>query len=225
MTTTTLKAYLNTSIIKKQIMALTGAALCTFLVSHLIGNCLIYVSAEAFNTYGHKLITNPLIYLAEGGLLLVFLMHLGLAIRLTLENNSARPQKYHMKSTTGRGATFASSTMPYTGLIILVFLVLHLINFKYGPVYSVTYDGVEMRDLHKLLLEYFQSPVNVVWYVFSSVALGIHVSHGFWSMFQSFGINHLKYNKSIRCLAKLYGVVMALGYSALPIYCFLQGAK
>ena len=143
---------LSSSIVKKQIMGLTGLLLCGFLISHLIGNCLIYLGPEAFNTYAHTLITNPLIYVAEAALLAIFLTHIGLAIKLTIENKQARPQGYYLKVPTGRGSTIASSTMPINGMLTLVFLVFHIWLFKFGRHYSVTYQGVEMRDLYHLLL-------------------------------------------------------------------------
>lgn len=217
--------YLNSSIMKKQIMGVTGLLLCGFLASHLAGNLLIYVGDRAFNSYGHALITNPLIYLAEAILLAIFVTHLALAIRLTIENKRARPVAYAVKKPTGRGSTFASSTMPYTGLIILVFLVFHILHFKFGPVYKMTYDGVEMRDLYRLIIEYFRQPLAVVWYIFGMVSVGLHVSHGLWSAFQSLGVNHPKYNKYIKIISKIYAVIITLGYSSLPIYCFLQGGR
>jgi len=213
------------SIIKKQVMAITGLLLCGFLVTHLMGNFLIFVGDRAFNTYAHTLITNPLLIPAELILLGIFLLHLFLALKLTWENKNARPIDYYMKKDTGRGATFASNTMPYTGLIILVFLVYHLINFKYGTHYTINYDGVEMRDLYKLLVEYFASPMNIALYELSMIAVGLHVSHGFWSAFQSLGFNHPRYNKPLECFSTLFGVVIALGYMSLPIYCYLQGAR
>ncbi|MDH5580923.1 MAG: succinate dehydrogenase cytochrome b subunit [Bdellovibrionales bacterium] len=225
MTTTTLKRFLGSSITKKQVMSITGLSLCLFLVGHLIGNCLIYVGPEAFNTYGHTLITNPLIYVAEAGLAAMFLIHILLAMKLTMENKAARPINYYMKKSSGRGETFASNTMPYTGLIVLVFLVLHLLHFKFGPQYTVVHSGVEMRDLYKMVVEYFSHIGNVAWYIFAMIALGIHVSHGFWSAFQSFGINHQKYNCTLRCISKLYAVFITVGFAALPIYCYLQGAN
>ena len=217
--------YLNSSVMKKQVMGITGLMLCGFLLSHLAGNCLIYVGSDAFNKYAHALITNPLIYVAEVILASIFLTHIGLALKLTIENKAARPQNYYIKQKTGRGATFASSTMPYTGIIILVFLVFHLINFKFGPVYTATVGGIEMRDLYKTVVEYFLSPVNVAWYIFCMIALGIHVSHGFWSAFQSIGFNHPKYNCLIKFASKAFGVLVTIGYSALPIFCHLQGVK
>jgi succinate dehydrogenase / fumarate reductase, cytochrome b subunit len=215
--------HLSSSVVKKQIMGVTGLLLCGFLISHLIGNCLIYVSPQAFNTYAHALITNPLIYVAEVILASIFLTHIFLAFKLTLENKQARPEKYFIRQKTGRGATFASSTMPYTGVITLIFLVIHIMNFKFGAVYTATYDGVEMRDLAKLMFEYFSSPLNVGWYIFAMISLGIHVSHGFWSAFQSIGFNHPKYNCLIKGISTLYAVVITLGFSALPIYCYTQG--
>ena len=215
----------SVSIVKKQVMAITGLLLCGFLVSHLLGNFLLFKGDRAFNSYSHALITNPLIIPAELGLLVIFLVHLFLAIKLTIENKMARPIDYYMKKHTGRGATFASSSMPYTGLIILGFIIYHLINFKYGPHYNITYDGVEMRDLYKLLIEYFSNIGNIAFYEFCMVALGFHVSHGFWSAFQSLGFNHPRYNKSLECFSKMFGVVIALGYMSLPIYCYLQGAR
>ena len=217
--------YLRSSVIKKQVMGVTGLLLCGFLLSHLAGNTLIFVGSDAFNSYAHALITNPLIYLAEAVLAAIFLSHIGLAVKITIENKTARPQKYYIRQSTGRGATFASSTMPYTGMIILIFLVRHLIDFKFGPVYTTTVSGVEMRDLYKTLIEFFASPLNVAWYVFAMIALGVHVSHGFWSAFQSLGINHPKYNCTIKCVSKLFAVVVTIGYSALAIYCHLQGAQ
>lgn len=219
------RTYLSSSVIKKQIMAVTGLLLCGFLISHLLGNCLIYVGPEAFNTYAHTLITNPLIYVAEAGLAAIFFTHLFMAFRLTLENRAARPVKYYGKTNSENGATFASSTMVYTGFITLVFLVLHIIYIKYGAHYNVTYGETTMRDLYRLLLEEFSSPVTVIWYVFAVCSLGLHVSHGFWSAFQSIGFNHPKYNCTLRLASKAFGVLVAVGYSALPIYCFFQGGN
>ena len=218
-------SYFGSSIVKKQVMGVTGLLFCGFLMSHLVTNSFIYISPELFNTAAHALITNPLIYLAEAILGSIFLTHIFLAIKLTIENHRARPQKYYAKKSTGRGATFASSTMPYTGLITLIFLILHIINFKFGPVYTVTYDGVEVRDLYRLELEHFANPLNTAWYVFAVFSLGIHVSHGFWSAFQSLGFNHPKYNGMIKCASKAFGVLVFVGYAALPVFCYLQGVN
>lgn len=220
-----LRFYLSSSVMKKQIMGITGLMLCGFLITHLAGNFLIFVGPDAFNKYAYTLTSNPLIYVAEFILAAIFLTHLGLAIKLTMENKAARPQNYYIKQKTGRGATFASSTMPYTGLLILVFLVSHLLHFKFGPMHSAVVGGIEMRDIYKTVVDYFISPLNVAWYIFCMIALGIHVSHGFWSAFQSIGFNHPKYNCLVKFASKAFGVLVTIGYSALPIFCHLQGVK
>ena len=215
---------LCSSIVKKQLMALTGLALCGFLVVHLVGNLLILVGARAFNSYAHLLTSNSFIYVAEAGLLAIFLLHILLAIVMTVQNIRARgEQGYYKKVRTGRGATIASSTMPYTGLVILIFLIFHIWHIKFGPHYPVYYQGVEMRDLYRLLLEYFRSPYATIWYVVAQVCLGIHLSHGFSSSFQSLGFNHPRYSSWIKKIGLVYALAMALGFSLLAIYLFYKG--
>lgn len=214
--------FLSSSIGKKQIMALTGFGLIGFSLTHLLGNLLIFLGADAFNMYAYTLTSNKLILVAEAGLVAMFVVHLILAVVLKIQNSKARPQKYYVKTKSGHGETFASSTMPYTGLIILVFIVLHLINFKYGSEYLTTVDGVQVRDLFRTVIEYFANPAYVVWYVFAMIAFGIHTSHGFQSMFQSWGINHPKYTPLIHKASCLYGFVVAVGFSSLAIFCHFQ---
>ena len=216
---------LRSSIIKKQIMATTGLLLCGFLISHLLGNCLIYLGANTFNNYAHTLTSNPMIYPAEAILLIIFFTHVFLAIKLTMENKAARPQKYSVVQKTGRGATIASSTMPYTGVIVLIFLIKHLLDFKYGPIYMTQINGVEVRDLYKTIINYFQSPLNVAQYIFCMLILSLHIGHGVWSAFQSFGINHSKYNCCIKLGSKCFALIIFFGYSALPIFCYFQGSN
>lgn len=217
--------YLNSSIIKKQTMGIAGLLLCGFITMHLLGNLLIFVGPEAFNLYGHTLTSNPLIYAAEAGLLAIFLVHIGVGVRLTIENNNARPQKYYMKQPTGRGANFSSSTMPYTGIIILIFVIFHILGLKFGTYYETSYEGVKMRDLYRLVMEYFRQPSAVLGYVVAMLSLGIHLRHGFWSSFQSLGFNHPKYNNLLILISKAFAFVMAIGFSSLPIFCFYKGGN
>jgi succinate dehydrogenase / fumarate reductase cytochrome b subunit len=217
--------YFSTSIVKKQKVAATGLLLCGFLLTHLLGNLLVLVGPEAFNTYAYKLTSNPLIYLAEAVLLGIFLVHLYNAARVTIENKRARPQSYAMRRWTGEGANIASSSMPYTGLVILAFVIWHICGLKFGTHYDVEYQGVMMRDLYRLMIEYFAVPYNVAGYIIGVSAVGLHVSHGLWSAFQSFGFNHPKYNCTLRCASIGFGILVALGFSSLPIYCYLKGGQ
>ena len=203
-------------------MALTGFGLVGFTASHLLGNLLILLGPDAFNKYAYTLTSNPLIYVAEAGLLGMFLLHLFLAVVLKLENIAARPQNYYVKVKTGRGETFASSTMPYTGIILLIFVVIHLLNFKFGSNYPTTVDGVEMRDLYRTVVEYFANPLYVAWYVVAMIALGLHTSHGFQSVFQTWGFNHPKYTPVIQTASLAYGLFVGAGFSILAIFCHFQ---
>ena len=215
--------YFRSSIGRKQLVAITGLLLCGFLVSHLTGNLLLLVSSDAFNLYAHKLFQlGGLLYLIEAGLTLIFLVHLGLAVKLTLENSKARG-KYALKKKTGRGTTFMSATMPYTGLVLLVFIILHLKNLKFGSYYETTIDGVVMRDLTRTTIEYFANIESVVWYVVAMTAAALHTAHGFSSAFQSLGWNHPKYFKNVKRLGYLYAIVIAGGFAFLSVWCHLKG--
>lgn len=219
------KCSTSTSIGKKQIMGVTGLLLCGFLVTHLLGNLTLFVGPDAFNKYSHALTSNPLIYLAEAALLGLFLSHIFMAFRLIIENKKARPIAYYQYTKSGRGGTFASATMPYTGMIALVFLVFHILGLKFGTQYTTVVGGVEMRDIYKTTVEYFKDIIHVIGYIIAVVALGIHTSHGFWSAFQSLGLNHPKYMPKIQFISKVFGLVVAIGFSILPIFCYLQGGK
>lgn len=224
MVTSAVNHYFRSSIGRKQLVAITGLLLCGFLVSHLSGNLLLMVSSDAFNLYAHKLASlGGLLYVIEGALALIFALHLGLAMKLNLENMKSRG-KYQVKTKTGRGTTFASQTMPYTGVVLLVFLVLHLMNLKFGSYYETTIDGVVMRDLTKTTIEYFSSVGATVWYIVAMIVAAIHTSHGFASAFQSMGWNHGKYFNNVKRLGFIYAVAVGGGFAFLAIYCHMKGA-
>jgi succinate dehydrogenase / fumarate reductase cytochrome b subunit len=214
--------YFTSSIGKKQIMALTGIGLLGFTLTHLIGNFLLFLGADAFNMYAYTLTSNPLIYVAEAGLIGMFMAHIALAAITKTQNTSARDQRYLVKKSTGRGETFASKTMAYTGGILGIFVVLHLINFKFGDTYMTTIDGVEVRDLYKTVVLYFSNPLYVAWYVFAMFTLGVHTSHGVQSSFQSLGLWHKKYTPFVKLASNAYGIFVTIGFSALAIYCHFQ---
>jgi succinate dehydrogenase / fumarate reductase cytochrome b subunit len=223
MATSAVNHYFRSSIGRKQLVGVTGLLLCGFLVGHLSGNFLLLVSSDAFNLYAHKLMSlGPVLYLIEAVLAFIFALHLGLAFKLAIENKQSKG-KYQVKKKTGRGTTFASQTMPYTGLILLVFLVLHLLNLKFGTNYSVTIDGVVMRDIYRTTIEYFRSPIATAWYVFAMLVAALHTSHGFASAFQSLGLNHGKYFKNVKRLGFIYAISVGGGFAFLSIWCHLKG--
>lgn len=226
MMTSAVSHYFCSSIGRKHLIALTGLGLCGFLVGHLTGNFLLLVGSDAFNVYAHKLASLGVgLYAIEAVLALMFLVHLGLAIKVTIENKKARGSKYAMKVRTGRGTTIMSQSMPYTGLILLVFLILHLMNLKFGSYYETTVDGVVMRDMYKTTMEYFAQMSSMIWYNVAMIMAALHTSHGFSSAFQSLGLNHPRYYKHVKKLGYLYAILVAGGFAFISTWAYLQGAN
>jgi succinate dehydrogenase / fumarate reductase cytochrome b subunit len=223
MMTAAVNHYFRSSIGRKHLVAVTGLLLCGFLVSHLAGNFLLLVGSDAFNIYANNLASlGKLLYVIEAGLALVFLVHLYLAVRLNFENFKSRG-KYEMKKRTGRGTTIFSATMPYTGLILLVFIILHLMNLKFGSYYETEVGGLVMRDMYRTTMEYFQNPVHVGWYVFAMLAAAMHTAHGFASAFQSLGLNFPKYFPKIKFISYLYAILISGGFAFLSVWAYLKG--
>ena len=212
---------LRSSIGKKFLMGLTGLVWSGFVLTHMAGNMLIFAGAEAFNRYGHAIVSNPALPLAETLLVLTLLAHAYLALSLSFDNRRARPSRYAVAPTPNKQASAASRTMAATGSLILAFIILHIAHFKYGTHYSATYAGVEMRDLHRLVIETFHKPGYVAWYVVALFFLGFHLSHGFSSSFQSLGLNHPRYTPWVKKAACAYAIIVAGGFIAQPLYVFL----
>lgn len=217
-------SFVTSSVGKKIMTGVTGLALCLFVLSHLIGNLLLLVSADAFNRYTYKLEQmGVLLYLIEAGLLIAFLVHAATGIQIYINKRRARPEDYVKKGNAGGVSkkSWSSLSMPFTGIILLAFLVLHLKTFKYGPRYETLVDGILMRDLYRLVIEVFQSPVYVTAYVAVMALLGVHLRHGFWSAFQSLGANHPRYNPIIFGTGIIFTLVIAFGFIVLPVWIYV----
>jgi succinate dehydrogenase / fumarate reductase cytochrome b subunit len=201
----------STSIGKKQLMAVTGLALTLFLAVHLAGNLLIFLGPEAFNGYARALEESPLLIPAEIGLFLVFAVHVLLAATVTVQNREARPVRYARKKREG-GKTVASSTMLLSGSFILVFIVIHLINFKFA--------AREGTTLYHLVLDKFQSLPYVYGYIAAMFVLGVHIGHGFQSAFRTLGLVHPKYTPLVTWAGKALMVAFFVGYSSIPAWAY-----
>lgn len=212
--------WLGTTIGRKQLIALTGLGLSLFVLVHMLGNMLIFVSPQKYNEYSHALVSNPMIYLAEAGLLAMFFGHMVLAIRMTRLNWQARDSRYAVSPSGDKAATFIQKSLWAQGLLILVFVILHLISFKFGTYYSVNYGGVEMRDIHRLVLEVFKNPLYVGWYCVALVVLAMHLSHGVGSSLQTLGFNHPRYNCMIKMASIGYALIVGVGFLSQPIYVY-----
>jgi succinate dehydrogenase / fumarate reductase cytochrome b subunit len=210
-----------TSVGTKILIALTGLALFGFLIIHLAGNLLALLSPDAFNAYSHKLISNPLIYLAEAGLAGLFVIHIWKAVMNYRHNRAARPTGYGMKRPAGHTSrkTLSSTSMIVSGTMILVFLVLHLKTFKFGPYYDAAEPGV--RDLYRLVLEVFHKPGYVIWYVAAMVLVGMHLRHGIASALQSLGAMPAGLTRTFLAAGAIIAVLIAGGFAIIPIWVYL----
>jgi len=201
-------------------MGVTGLLWSGFVMTHMLGNLLIFVGPDAYNKYGHAIVSNPLLYLAEAALVLTLLGHIVYGIRLKYINTAAREQKYALPTNGPKAARFQSKFMIFHGSLILVFLIYHLITFKFGPHYTTVVDGVEMRDLHRLIIEVFQSPAYVAWYIVCLIGLCFHLSHGFYSAFCSLGFYHPRYSVLLNRFGFVYAAVVSIGFISQPIYVY-----
>ena len=212
---------LSTTTGSKILVALTGLAMVGFLFGHLAGNLLALVGPDKYNEYAHMLISNPLLVPVEFGLIAIILMHMGTAMSVVVRGRRARPQQYTVKKWAGGPSrkTVSSTSMIVTGLIILIFLLLHLKTFKYGPEYVDAATGY--RDLYRLMVEVFRQPAYVLYYVVCMVLVGMHLRHGLSSAFQSLGLMPKSWSGRILRAGAALAVLVAAGFTLIPVYIYL----
>jgi len=218
---------LSSSVGSKFLIAFTGLSLLVFLIAHLAGNLLFIAGPDAFNEYSHTLVSNPLIYGAEVGLLAVFVLHVFKTIAMVAGSYAARPERYAKrtwaKTKNDRSRkSVSSTTMILTGTITLLFIVTHLATFKFGAYYE-TPGGT--RDLYRLQLAVFSNPAYVAFYLVAMTVIVFHLWHGVSSALQSFGINSPTWTPRLTLLGRGLSVVLGLGFALLPVYTFVVGVK
>ena len=217
----------SSSIGSKFLIALTGLFLLVFLFAHLAGNLLFIAGPDAFNEYSHRLISNPLVYVAELGLLAIFVLHIFKTVGMIAGSYSARPERYAKKTWAKTKSdrsrkSVSSSTMILTGTITLLFVVTHLATFKFG-VYYETPEGI--RDLYRLQLAVFSSPGYVAFYIVAMAVIVFHLWHGTSSALQSLGVNSPAWTPRLQWMGRAVAAVIGLGFAILPIYTFILGMR
>lgn len=213
-------SYLCSTIGQKQLMGITGLLWSGFVLSHMAGNMLILVSAEKYNRYGHAIVSNPFLIVAELLLVLTLALHIVKGFAVTYKNKRAKPIPASVSLSGEKNSSFAVKTMIFQGVIILVFIVLHLLTFKYGTLYTVNYGDGEIRDLHKLIVEVFQIPTYAFGYMACMIVLCLHLSHGFYSSFQTLGFNHPSYSPKLKMLGHVFAAIVSLGFLSQPFYVY-----
>jgi succinate dehydrogenase / fumarate reductase, cytochrome b subunit len=220
----------SSSLGKKYIMAVTGLVLFLFVIGHLAGNLQIFLGREAINRYGDFLQSNPeLIWPARLGLLLMVVLHIWSAAKISLENKAARPVGYAVYQPVG--STYASRTMLVGGSIVFVFIIYHLLHYTAevqflnltGRDFSAFMEKLpgqvpsERHDIYKMMVVGFNQPLVSGFYVLGLALLSLHLSHGASSMFQSLGWKNDAYRPFLDKAARAVAVVIFLGYTSIPV--------
>lgn len=217
------------SLKKKFIMALTGLLLFGFVIVHMLGNLQIFLGPEAINLYAYKLHSLPpiVIWGARLGLLAILIVHVLVAIRLTIENKKARPEKYDAEDTVQ--ASYASRTMPMTGLIVFFFIVFHVLHYTSRVIPGMEYDeklapttisidgkSVETFDVYNMMITGFSSGWVSLFYIVAMALLCMHLAHGLSSLFQSLGLRNKIWRIRLDLVARIVAVLIFLGFASIP---------
>lgn len=214
----------RSSLGKKYLMALTGAALFLFVVGHMVGNLQVFLGPEAINRYGHFLKTVPeILWSARISLLACIGLHIFAAVSLVVQNNAARPVGYAKAGV--HGATTASRTMIWSGLIIFTFVIYHLLHYTltlpsingYGFDFSTMRDEEGRPDVFAMVVMGFQKWPVSVFYLLAVGLLCFHLGHGVGSMFQSLGFKNHVWGPRIGGFARAVSMGLFLGYASIPV--------
>lgn len=212
----------STSIGQKALMAVTGLLLCGFLVVHLAGNVLLFAGETAYNDYVAALHgQEALLKVAEAGLFLLFLLHIGLAFSTAAMNWQARKVSYTEKQS--KQGVFAlpsggaSNWMMVTGLVVLAFLLVHLSDFTWQTSADLDYESVTVAGHENAFAKaqlILRNPIRAIVYLVGCLFLGVHLFHAIRSAFQSLGLSHPKWNPLVRWGGWIFAWVMAVGFIA-----------
>ncbi len=215
--------FYRSSMGKKFVMAVTGLMMLGFVLSHLAGNLKVYLGAEDINFYGEFLRTfgypllpkTMLLWILRLGILGAFVMHIHAAASLSLVNRRSRPPAQAYQDRDWIVADFASRSMRWTGIIILLYIVWHLADLTWG-VEFVNPDFVR-GDVYNNLINSLGRPWVAAIYVVANVALSIHLFHGIWSLFQTMGWNNKRFNSWRRMLSTGIAGLVLVGNLSFPI--------
>lgn len=211
--------FFRSTVGKKAVMAVTGVILFGFVFVHMVGNIKLYEGAEVMNEYGHFLreVGYPavphgaVLWVARLVLLIAVALHIGSAWRLTLQSRAARPVGYAVSAK--RHTTYASRTMRWGGVILLLFIVYHLLHFTTGQAHP---DFVPGEPYHNAVVG-FRVWWVAAFYIVAQMALGLHLYHGVWSFFQSLGVHHPRYNAWRKGFAHAFAWTVTLGNISFPL--------
>ena len=214
---------MHSSIGTKVVVALSGLGLVSYVIFHMLGNLQVFEGPHALNTYAAFLRDMPiLLWIARIGLLGVVVIHIVLALRLSLHNRRARPVAYATRGY--RRASVASRMMAVSGSVVLLFIVFHLLHLTAGVVGSSPADGIDAeghRDVYGKLLHAFQNPLMVAIYFAGQLGLAFHLSHAVSSSLQTLGLEHATLNRLFKAAGPSVALVVVLGNVVIIVAIFL----
>lgn len=205
---------------KKIITGITGLGLTLFVLFHMTGNLVLLSGSQAYNQLAHFIDSwGILLYTVEFILLGLAIFHVIVGINIRLNSYQARGTSYSQLKSAGAPSkqSISSRSMLITGLVLLAFLIFHLQTFKFGTYYSTAINGVEMRDLAKLVIEKFQHPAYAFGYASVMIFLSFHLRHGVWSGFQSLGVLNSRLSPLVYAIALVLAILIAIGFIVLPL--------
>jgi succinate dehydrogenase / fumarate reductase, cytochrome b subunit len=208
------ESLLATTVGKKVVMAVTGLILFGFVIVHMLGNLQVYVGPEAINSYGLSLQTflhGGGIWLFRAVLLTAVLLHIWAMTALTLANRRAREVGY--REWKARESTYASRTMRWSGVFLLAFIVFHLLHFTTGDLHP---DFIPGDVYHNVITGFQVVPVAIV-YILATLVLALHLFHGSWSMLQTLGLNHPRYNRLRNIVCVGLAALVVIGNLSFPV--------
>jgi succinate dehydrogenase / fumarate reductase cytochrome b subunit len=204
--------FYNTSIGKKVVMAITGLILFGFVIGHMLGNLQVFIGANQMNAYAAMLRANAaLLWGVRIVLLVAVILHIVAAVQLTRVSLRSRPKGYHYKDVIQ--ADYAARTMRWSGPIIAVFVVYHLLHFTTGSVHP----QFDLHDVYRNVISGFRVWPVALFYIIAMVALAFHLWHGVWSLFQTLGLINPKSDKIIHRLAAIATLAIAIGFISIPM--------
>ena len=208
------RSFWSSTIGQKIVMAVTGVILFGFVLGHMVGNLQLYLGAQALNDYAvwlREFAHGAALPAARITLIVAVILHIWSATSLTLASRAARPTRYRMWE--ARESTYASRTMRWGGVIILLFVIYHLMHFTWGNAHPSFVD----KDVYHNVVTGFAVPWVSAVYILAMLALGLHLKHGLWSMFQTLGVSHPRYERYARVFAAVFAAVVVLGNISFPI--------
>ncbi|PDH27209.1 MAG: succinate dehydrogenase [Puniceicoccaceae bacterium MED-G32] len=238
------RQYLQSSLGRKWLMAITGLVLVLFVMGHMLGNLLIYLGPDALNAYAYKLhsIPDPIMAFIRLSLLVAVGVHIWMAVLLTLENKKAKPLSFKNKVK----SSYASRTMRMSGVILLSFIIFHLLHYtvrvvptmeyndnvvfsdiagnsNYVPLYKEAHpvikhgEAVQTFNVYDMLIHGFKNPYVSFFYILSVGLLCLHLAHGISSLFQTFGLRNTVWRVRLDRIGLAYGLVVFLGFASIPL--------